>query len=356
MIGCRSRSRRVGARRRVPSRAPHRAHRRADDDAGRPSSAPAAMPDAAPHRRQVARGDDRVRRQPVDLGLVEQQEERAVAADAVVGVVAVQPRLARRPASCSCSTRPAGALAQLVELAELDRVGRARLRAGRLLADLEPVIAERALEDRARRPRACRARRRGRPARSSRSRCRCPAWTTTVPNSVRKIAPVGQTSRQAACVQCLQTSEAISQRKSSPSRWKLGSWPPSGARCSMNATWRQVSALSPPVLSCEIAGPVQPVLGHPVPLLARDLARLAADAHRGVGEEAHPRRMLLVAGGGGRIAAAAAGRRAGPSKLAHGAIPVCCGDAGALAGSRDERLARRSARAAARAGCRRSAP
>src|SRR3954447_26170784 len=37
-------------------------------------------------------------------------------------------------------------------------------------------------------------------------------WTTTVPNSVRNSAPVGQTSRQPACVQCLQTSEDISQR------------------------------------------------------------------------------------------------------------------------------------------------
>src|SRR5438128_2660914 len=36
--------------------------------------------------------------------------------------------------------------------------------------------------------------------------------TTTVPNSVRNSAPVGQTSRQPACVQCLQTSEDISQR------------------------------------------------------------------------------------------------------------------------------------------------
>src|SRR4051794_6087731 len=36
--------------------------------------------------------------------------------------------------------------------------------------------------------------------------------TTTEPNSVRNSAPVGQTSRQPACVQCLQTSEDISQR------------------------------------------------------------------------------------------------------------------------------------------------
>src|ERR1700752_3714379 len=38
--------------------------------------------------------------------------------------------------------------------------------------------------------------------------------TTTVPNSVRNSDPVGQTSRQAACVQCLQTLDIISQRKS----------------------------------------------------------------------------------------------------------------------------------------------
>src|SRR3954466_16400150 len=37
-------------------------------------------------------------------------------------------------------------------------------------------------------------------------------WTTTVPNSVRNSDPVGQTSRQPACVQCLHTSELISQR------------------------------------------------------------------------------------------------------------------------------------------------
>ena len=113
------------------------AHRRAPaNEATRaaPAAPPAASADPLPHRRQVARGDDRVGRQPVDLGLVEQQEERAVAADAVVGVVAVQPRLddARLVQLLDAL---AGALAQLVELAELDRVGRAGLGARRLLAD-----------------------------------------------------------------------------------------------------------------------------------------------------------------------------------------------------------------------------
>src|SRR5207302_10913893 len=74
--------------------------------------------------------------------------------------------------------------------------------------------------------------------------------TTTVPNSVRKSAPVGQTSRQPACVQCLQTSDSISQRKSC-----LRCFSGSGASCSMKATCRQVFALSSPELSYEL--PVQ---------------------------------------------------------------------------------------------------
>src|SRR5215469_438356 len=69
------------------------------------------------------------------------------------------------------------------------------------------------------------------------------SWTTTVPNSVRISAPVGQTSRHAASVQCLHTLLAISQRRS-PS--------PSAAGCSMKATCRQVEALSSAVLSYDM--------------------------------------------------------------------------------------------------------
>src|SRR5215218_7558144 len=76
------------------------------------------------------------------------------------------------------------------------------------------------------------------------------SWITTVPNSVRVIAPVGQTSRQPACVQCLQTSELISQRNS-----------PSRGRCSTKATWRQVFALSSPVLSYELPVKTRPSSG-----------------------------------------------------------------------------------------------
>src|SRR5215210_1637140 len=105
------------------------------------------------------------------------------------------------------------------------------------------------------------------------------SWTTTVPNSVRNSAPVGQTSRQPALVQCLQTLEAISQRNSERSSAPteapggandgmpsstggaedsaLGmvipvSCPPSGLRCSMNSTCRQVLAPSAPELSYEL--------------------------------------------------------------------------------------------------------
>ena len=56
-------------------------------------------------------------------------------------------------------------------------------------------------------------------------------------------------------MQCLHTSEAISQRKLSPSRWKLDWWAPIGARCSIKATWRHVSAPRPPELSWDM--PVQ---------------------------------------------------------------------------------------------------
>src|SRR5919204_2135105 len=77
--------------------------------------------------------------------------------------------------------------------------------------------------------------------------------TTTVPYSVRKSDPVGQTSRQAACVQCLQTSELISHRSASTSP----SPPCSGWFCSMKATWRQVLAPSSEVLSYD--SPVQTI-------------------------------------------------------------------------------------------------
>src|SRR5919202_4667231 len=67
----------------------------------------------------------------------------------------------------------------------------------------------------------------------------------TVSNSVRVIAPVGHTSRQPACTQCLQTSDIISQRP--PTRF--GSFM---SNCSTNFTWRNVVPDNFIVLSYEL--------------------------------------------------------------------------------------------------------
>src|SRR5919202_5199911 len=85
-------------------------------------------------------------------------------------------------------------------------------------------------------------------------------WTTTVPNSVRNSAPVGHTSRHAAELQCLHTSEAISQRM------------PFGPCCSTKATWRHVSAPSACVLSYD-----QPV--HSSPSSGTPFHSLQATSH-----------------------------------------------------------------------------
>src|SRR5437868_12076356 len=83
------------------------------------------------------------------------------------------------------------------------------------------------------------------------------SWTTTVPNSVRKSDPVGQTSRHAACVQCLQTSDDINQRSGSPS----SSSSRSGFSCSMNATCRHEFAPSVDVLSYDSPVKTRPSSG-----------------------------------------------------------------------------------------------
>ena len=84
--------------------------------------------------------------------------------------------------------------------------------------------------------------------------------TTTLPNSVRKSEPVGHTSRHAAWVQCLQTSDAMSQRTpSAPSC--AGS--PIGRDCSTNATCRHVFADSIPVLSNDMPSRFSPSSGTP---------------------------------------------------------------------------------------------
>src|SRR2546425_11556442 len=92
-------------------------------------------------------------------------------------------------------------------------------------------------------------------------------WMYTVSNSVRMRAFVGQTSRQLAFLQCLQTSLIISQ-----------AWPPAtgvgvittpllSGTCSMNCTCRQFCASSCPVLSKESAVNFAAVPGSSFPSL-----------------------------------------------------------------------------------------
>src|SRR4051794_28686285 len=72
---------------------------------------------------------------------------------------------------------------------------------------------------------------------------------TTLPESLRNSAPVGHTSRHGAVVQCLHTSEDMSQRMPSSSAGFAGT----ARSCSMKATCRHVSELSRPVLSYDCA-------------------------------------------------------------------------------------------------------
>src|SRR5207245_8493312 len=78
-------------------------------------------------------------------------------------------------------------------------------------------------------------------------------WMKTVSNSVRMIAFVGQTSRQLASLQCLQTSLIINQACPPAIGVGVGMSPVLSRTCSTNWTCRQFCASSCPVLSNESA-------------------------------------------------------------------------------------------------------
>jgi hypothetical protein len=124
--------------------------------------------------------------------------------------------------------------------------------------------------------------------------------TTTVPNSVRNSDPVGQTSRQAACAvladvgghQPAQLAQLAGQLRARRVLDEVAVQPVVHIHGTPLLDERDV----PPGVGAEAAGVVhrharmaQAVLRDAVPLLARHLARLAADADAAVGEEAHPR-------------------------------------------------------------------
>src|SRR3954470_21888770 len=73
--------------------------------------------------------------------------------------------------------------------------------------------------------------------------------TTTVSNSVRRMAPVGHASRHPARAQCLHTSDENSHENLS------------STCCSTNATCRQVDAPSAPVLSYDMPVKLKPSPG-----------------------------------------------------------------------------------------------
>ena len=145
-------------------------------------------------------------------------------------------------------------------------------------------------------------------------------------------------------MQCLQTSEDISQRKSSSSRWKLGSWPLAGTRCSTNATWRQVLPLSPPVLSCELPVQLRPSSGT-------SFHSLQATSHALQPMQIEVSVKNPIRGGCSVWPAAAAGSLPPSSTSSPAAgrtarsvmfsIPVSLGDAGAPLVGLDERQALR---------------
>ena len=188
------------------------------------------------------------------------------------------------------STRPSRALTQLVAAGRTGstRWGRPWRRRGQAVSD--PVVAEGALLGAAASStRGGRSRRTGTPDAVAATVADV-LWITTVPNSVRKIAPVGQTSRQAAWVQCLQTSEIISQR--------MGRWAVDEPRPAVDEgdVAPGVPTPSSPRVVIRVAAKDEPVLRDVVPLLAGHFAGLAADADAGVGEEPHARAARVLLG------------------------------------------------------------
>ena len=87
-----------------------------------------------------------------------------------------------------------------------------------------------------------------------------------MPNSVRKSAPVGHTSRQPAWVQCLHTSELMSHRKSGmvPVAAAVLAWATAAARSPRGSTLASAAAPSPLGLGLELgAEPIGRTAGIP---------------------------------------------------------------------------------------------
>src|SRR5256884_1016460 len=226
--------------------------------------------------REVLRRQRGVRRQPVHLRLVDQQVERVQPAERSRRARAVQLRVDALGLELRHALlRPR---AKLGDRAELNRIGRAGLGARRLEPDLQPVVAQRALLGRAGHridvDHAERARRDAGPA--------SVAHVGLDHHGVDLGANdrTGGTHLQAARLDAVLAHVAHHQPAAVVGPLELLD-----------------EADVPPVDAVQLAGvvvavarelPYAAVLGRQlIPFLARDLARLAADANRGVGEEPH---------------------------------------------------------------------
>src|SRR5438874_4199231 len=217
-----------------------------------------------------------VPRQPVYLGFVDEEVERIEPAERPFRVGAVE--LGLHALRLELVDALVCARAQLGDRPELDRVRGARLRARGLEADLEPVVAERALLGRAR-------------------------YRIDVDHAERTRGDAGPTSVADVGLDHdgveLGADDRAGRAHLQASR--LDAVLAHVAHHQPAAVVRTLELLDeadvPPVDAVQLAGVVVAVAGELpdpavlgrelVPFLARDLARLAADANRGVGEEPH---------------------------------------------------------------------
>src|SRR5207247_213519 len=216
-----------------------------------------------------------------------------------------------------------GALAQFVQRPELDRLGRAGLRAGRRHARPQPVVAQRALP----RPAVALALV-DHPVRAGRDAVPAAVADVLLHHDRAELRAEQRTRRadvQAGGMGAVLADVGGHQpAKPVPGLAVLGLAVLGLAVLGLAVLGLAVLGLAvlagrrrdrpallderhvPPGVGAEAdrvvvrhPGQYQAVVGNAVPLLAGHLARLAADAHRCVGEETHPRRRIVIAAGGG---------------------------------------------------------
>src|SRR5215470_3280557 len=237
----------------------------ADDTQHGRDQCPEVAARVVPARQHGALG----RGQPVDFRLVGQEEERVQPA---VFLLAVEPRL-RHPLPAQLVQARAGDLLHRAEIAELDRLGRARFGAGRHQVGLQPVVAERALASQ-----AARVVEADDVVRAGRDAVAAAVAHAGLDVDGVELGPDDRVRRahfHAARLRAVLADVA----HHVPGHAALGG----AALVELDVTPVLLVELPRVVVAVAELGRVP---GKLVPLLARDLAGLAADAERRVGEEA----------------------------------------------------------------------